>query len=112
MKLNSLEKGIGIEKEFSISEWLAETVSTKGLKHVVRINDYTRNRSFKDICTKVRNQLQEIVIDGSIDKKSSNEVADAVEDDSNVWLERQHRAVIGDQQAMSYFITKINEVLH
>ncbi|MEY8742028.1 ATPase, T2SS/T4P/T4SS family [Bacillales bacterium AN1005] len=112
MKLNSLEKGIGIEKEFIISEWLAETVYKKGLKQVVKINNYTRNRSFKDICTKVRTQLQEIVIDGSIDKKPSNEIADTVEDDSNVWLERQHRAVIGDQKAMSYFITKINEVLH
>ncbi|GKU84305.1 MULTISPECIES: ATPase, T2SS/T4P/T4SS family [Niallia] len=112
MNLNSMEREIGIQKEFVISEWLADTISKNGLKQVVRINTYARTRSFKDICTKVRSQLQEIVIDGSIDKKTPNDITDIVEDNSNIWLERQHRAVIGDEQAMSYFITKINEVLH
>lgn len=106
-----IEKMLGVEKEFSSSEWLANTVAQKGLK-MDFITTFARKKSFKEICHKVREQLNDIVIDGSIDlKKEKNSELDALTSNENMWLERQHLAVIGDQQAMAYFITKINEVL-
>lgn len=109
--LKNIEKDLGLEKPFSSSEWLSETVAQKGLK-VQYITTFARRRSFKDICQKVREHLNDIIVDGSVDfKKEKNSDLEEEYSNENIWLERQHQAVIGDQQAMSYFITKINEVL-
>lgn len=110
--MKQIELELGVEKEFSSSDWLAETVQKKGLK-VNYITTFARKRSFKDICQKVREQLNDIIVDGSISEPSREKGKDLEEAhyNENIWLERQHKAVIGDAQAMSYFITKINEVL-
>lgn len=109
--MKNIEKDLGLEKPFSSSEWLSETVAQKGLK-VQYITTFARRRSFKDICQKVREHLNDIIVDGSVDfKKEKNSDLEEEYSNENIWLERQHQAVIGDQQAMSYFITKINEVL-
>lgn len=108
------EKDLGLDKEFSSSAWLAETVAKQGLK-LSHVTTFARKRSFKDICQKVREQLNHIIVDDVVESKKNKE--DESEENGiksaneNQWLERQHKAVIGDQQAMAYFITKINEVL-
>lgn len=108
--MGTLEKDLGIETAFSSSEWLAQTVAKRGLKEY--IPTFARRKSFKEICHKVREQLNDIIIDGTVDhNKEKNGELDEQFSNENVWLERQHQAVIGDAQAMSYFITKINEVL-
>jgi pilus assembly protein CpaF len=109
--MRNFENELGLEKEFSSAEWLSQTVASKGLK-VEFVTTYERKRSFKEICQKVREQLNDIIVDGTLNSKR-DKIGDL--DDSaqtgDIWLERQHQAVIGDAQAMSYFITKINEVL-
>ncbi|MEI2356706.1 ATPase, T2SS/T4P/T4SS family [Mesobacillus zeae] len=108
---NKIEAELGLEQEFSSSKWLADIVAKKGLK-MDFITTYARKRSFKEVCEKVREQLNDIIVDGSTDpKKEKNGELEEKRSNENIWLERQHRAVIGDAQAMSYFITKINEVL-
>ncbi|QCJ45464.1 secretion system protein E (plasmid) [Bacillus sp. S3] len=108
--MSTLEQELGLEKPFNSSEWLAQTVAQKGLKEY--IPTFERRKSFKEICHKVREQLNDIIIDGTVEniKEKSGELNEQFTNE-NVWLERQHQAVIGDEQAMSYFITKINEVL-
>ncbi|MFT9495739.1 MULTISPECIES: ATPase, T2SS/T4P/T4SS family [Bacillota] len=109
--MSTLEKDLGLDKPFSSSEWLAQTVAAKGLK-MEYISTFARRKSFKEICHKVREQLNDIIVDGTIDhQKEKNGEIDEKLSTENMWLERQHQAVIGDAQAMSYFITKINEVL-
>lgn len=109
--MGKIEEELGLEIPFSSSEWLSETVAKKGLK-MNYITTFARKKSFKEICHKVREQLNDIIIDGTVDiKKEKDGELDEHGSNENVWLERQHRAVIGDEQAMSYFITKINEVL-
>lgn len=108
--MNNIERELGLEKAFSSSEWLSETVSKKGLK--LDIITYARKRTFKDICTKVREQLNDIIVDSTGESiRDKNNHLEEEYSNENIWLERQHKAVIGDEQAMSYFITKINEVL-
>lgn len=109
--LVELEGELGIEKEFSPSEWLAGIVGEKGLK-MDFITTFARKKSFKEICQKVREQLNDIIIDHTVEhKKNKGNDLEEHHSNENSWLERQHNAVIGDAQAMSYFITKINEVL-
>ncbi|KYD21381.1 ATPase, T2SS/T4P/T4SS family [Caldibacillus debilis] len=110
MIVEKLEERLGVHQPFNVSDWLSKTVAEKGLK-VEYITTYARRKPFKEICRKVRDSLNDIIVDGTVGKEiKGNGMADALNDE-NVWLERQHRAVIGDKQAMSYFITKINEVL-
>jgi pilus assembly protein CpaF len=111
IEVSGLEKTLGLETEFSSAEWLSQTVAKKGLK-IDFITTFERKKSFKEICQKVREQLNDIVVDGTLKvKKERVGELDETFHYENVWLERQHQAVIGDAQAMSYFITKVNEVL-
>lgn len=106
--MKTIEKELGLEKAFDTSEWLAKRVQEKGLKEY--IPTFARKKSFKELCSKVREQLNDIIIDGTLDTTSKHgELEESSQ--KTAWLERQHQAVIGDAQAMSYFITKINEVL-
>jgi pilus assembly protein CpaF len=109
--MNEMEQKLGLEKEFNSGEWLSETVAQKGLK-MDFITTYERKKSFKEICRKVREELDYIIMDDAIgtNKEKTGELKENNQE-KDIWLDRQHQAVIGDKQAMSYFITKINEVL-
>ncbi|MDE3840993.1 secretion system protein E (plasmid) [Bacillus methanolicus] len=111
--MENLVKELGLEKPFSSSEWLSKTIADKGLKQQEFITTFARKKSFKQICQTVREELNDIIIDDEVDtKKDSNvDLSEMELLHENTWLDRQHRAVIGDTQAMSYFINKINEVL-
>jgi len=107
----NIEEELGLEKPFSSSEWLAKSIAEKGLR-MDFVTTFARRKSFKDICQKIREQLNTIIVDGTFDGSKENLVdVDGFTSNENIWLERQHKAIIGDKQAMSYFITKINEVL-
>lgn len=106
--MNNIEKELGLEKAFNISEWLSKRVAEKGLQEYVPT--FARRKTFKELCSRVREKLNDIIIDGTLDHSNKNEELEE-SSQQNAWLERQHQAVIGDAQAMSYFITKINEVL-
>ncbi|MGN7299768.1 ATPase, T2SS/T4P/T4SS family [Ferdinandcohnia sp. SAFN-114] len=107
---DELEQELGLDKPFSSSDWLAKQIGDKGGK-LEFVTTYARKKSFKQICQTVRNELNDIIVDGMFEAKNDeNELLDN-DDKDNSWLERQHRAVIGDESAMAYFITKIKEVL-
>lgn len=109
--MKELEKALGLEKPFDSSEWLARTITEKGLKQEF-ISTLARKKSFKQICQTVREELNDIIIDGVVDPKKEIKGLESIENNMEMtWLERQHKAVIGDKGAMSYFINKINEVL-
>ena len=105
-----LENELGLDKPFSSSDWLAKQIGDKGGK-LEFITTFARKKSFKQICSTVRDELNDIIIDGMVETKNGEH--DLLDDDAkkDSWLERQHRAVIGDESAMAYFITKIKEVL-
>ncbi|MDD9309782.1 ATPase, T2SS/T4P/T4SS family [Cytobacillus firmus] len=109
--MKDLESTLGLEEPFNSSEWLAKTIADKGLKTEF-VTTFARKKSFKKICQTVREELNEIIIDGVSEEKREQKDLQVEESLMEAtWLERQHRAVIGDTQAMSYFINKINEVL-
>jgi len=107
---DELEEKLGLDKPFSSSDWLAKQVGDKGGK-LEFITTYARKKSFKQICSTVRDELNDIIVDGMFETKTDEK--ELLDDGGieNTWLERQHRAVIGDESAMAYFITKIKEVL-
>ncbi|MGS2778429.1 ATPase, T2SS/T4P/T4SS family [Robertmurraya sp. GLU-23] len=108
--MKQLEQELGIEKPFSTSDMLAKIVAEKGLKTEF-VTTYARKKSFNQICKTIREELDHIIIDGVADSKKNQTEDGFAFKDQDSWLDRQHRAVIGDQEAMSYFINQINEVL-
>lgn len=90
-----------IEKDtvepWDVSSWLGEKVGQS--EETLNVTSYARKKSFKNICTIIRNELRDL-IDDSEEQSGNNEL-----------LERQHDAVIGKEDAMGYFIDKIEEVL-
>lgn len=82
---------------FDVSKWLSQRVGES--EDLLRVSNFARKKSFKQICTIIRNELRDIINDS--DEQSGN----------NELLQRQHDAVIGKPEAMAYFIDKINEVL-
>ncbi|WP_209124353.1 ATPase, T2SS/T4P/T4SS family [Alkalihalobacillus sp. BA299] len=82
---------------FDAAKWLSEKVGES--EETLRVSNFARKKSFKQICTVIRNELRDI-IDDSQEQSGNNEL-----------LERQHDAVIGKLDAMGYFVDKIKEVL-
>lgn len=100
--MRDLESELGLEQPFDQSKWLSNQLAEKG-KKTDFITTYARKKSFAKICKTIREELNDMIVDGvSEGNKDTN---------TETWLERQHRAVIGDKQAMSYFINSINGVL-
>ncbi|WJV32198.1 ATPase, T2SS/T4P/T4SS family (plasmid) [Rossellomorea sp. AcN35-11] len=98
------EKQLGLDAPFDSSKWLSQTIEEKGLKQS-RVTTYARKKSFKHICKTVRDELKELIVIPDGQKVDSN-------DSKHIeWLDRQHKAVIGDEKAMNQFIYKITEVL-
>lgn len=111
MSIRELEQQIGVDNPFSPGDWLANTLAERG-ERIDYITTFARKKSFKEICKKVREELNDIIVDGSMG--DNGDIQDGLSEfkpNQNEWLERQHRAIIGDKSAMAYFITKINEVL-
>ncbi|NRD80835.1 Flp pilus assembly complex ATPase component TadA [Bacillus sp. BRMEA1] len=100
--MGKLEKDLGLDVPFSPAEWLSKTIAEKGLKQN-HVTVYRRKKTFKQICKIIHGELSDIIVDETAGTNGNAK--------DNVWLERQHLAVIGDEQAMAYFITKITEVL-
>lgn len=82
---------------WDVSKWLSQTVGDS--EESLEVTSYARKKSFKSICTIIRNELRDL-IDDSEEHSGNNEM-----------LELQHDAVIGKESAMTYFIGKIEEVL-
>lgn len=107
---NDTEQSLGLESEFEPSQWLSKTIEEKGLKKDF-VTTYERKKTFRLICNQVKEELQSIIIAESVENDQSSSLINEDSNSDDVWLNRQHQAVIGDKQAISYFITKINEVL-
>lgn len=105
--LKQLEKELGVVKPFSASEWVSKTIIERGMAQEF-ITTFERKKSFKQICKIIHDELNDIIVDDTT--AVSNEQS-PIEHITNTWLERQHQAVVGDEHAMSYFISKIMEVL-
>lgn len=107
-----LEKDLGVEKPFSSSTWLAQTIAERGLNEVdLTSTTFARKKTFREICKKVTEQLQDLIVEEAVDSIKETNMNWESQTKENIWLERQHRAIIGDESAMNFFIIKINEVL-
>lgn len=86
------------ETPYDPSGWLSEQCAAKGIQTNERTVVFEKKKKFAEICSIVKEELRDVVNHGEKDGK-------------NVWLERQHDAIIGKPNAMVYFINKIEEVL-
>ncbi|MBU8908058.1 ATPase, T2SS/T4P/T4SS family [Desertibacillus haloalkaliphilus] len=87
------------EHPFDPTSWLSEEFERKGINEKKITNTFERKKKFDEICSIIKGDLTDL-----IERESDNEK-------KNEWLERQHDAIIGDPNAMSYFINKIKETL-
>ncbi|QAS54821.1 ATPase, T2SS/T4P/T4SS family [Halobacillus litoralis] len=84
------------------SKWLTKQIEKKGLDSNT-VTTFQRKKSFNAICELVRKHLDTSNESGIQSEEQKRKDAER--------LELQHKAVIGDQAAMNYFVAQINEVL-
>ncbi|WP_078557289.1 ATPase, T2SS/T4P/T4SS family [Bacillus alkalicellulosilyticus] len=101
--IEDIESQLGLKEEpFDPSKWLSETIAENGLEQNT-VTTFERKKSFTHICKTVRE-----VLDKNVDIEDSQSSSGKAGDQ---WLNLVYRAVIGDEQAMAYIISKITEVL-
>lgn len=88
------------ETPFDVSAWLASETSKIGIQKQNVDFTYKKKKQFRDICKIVKEELNRVI---DVDAESSTQ--------NSEWLDRQHQAIIGDQQAISYFLAEIEKVL-
>ncbi|MDQ0255488.1 pilus assembly protein CpaF [Evansella vedderi] len=86
------------ELPYDPSKWLSEESAKKGIKRTEKITPFAKKKKFREICRIVEEALKD-------------EINTTKDDDSNQWLDRQHAAIVGEEGAIKYFISKIEEVL-
>ncbi|MDC3424303.1 CpaF/VirB11 family protein [Aquibacillus sp. 3ASR75-11] len=102
--IEDIESSLGVnETPYDPADWLSKTIEEKGLQETT-VTTYARKKSFKQICQIVRDDLGKIL---EKEEKTDTEQKEK----ENEWLELQHAAIIGDEKAMGYFISRIMEVL-
>ncbi len=105
--IDQIESDLGLDDSFDPSKWVSQIAEDKGLEKVVITFD--RKKSFKDICKIVRDDMTKI-LEQDDNKQQVNRNPES-RDEKDEFLELQHNAVIGDERAMGYFISKITDVL-
>lgn len=85
------------DTEFDSAKWLSDEIKKRGIVEGKESASRTKKETFKNICKTARKELSDLI--------------DSEENKDAEWLDRQHKAVIGDTEAVEYFITKIKEVL-
>ncbi|MCK6259596.1 Flp pilus assembly complex ATPase component TadA [Fictibacillus sp. KIGAM418] len=88
------EKQILPEKPFDPSEWL----SSHGVKSDTSTINLSSKRNFKELCS---------VVKADLDKKVEGFNGKEQED----WLQKQHKAIIGDLSSVQYFVNQIEQTL-
>jgi len=84
---------------FSTPKWLSDQMQKKGISETRATQSvFQRKKRFNDLCQIVKTELRHIIEDSN-------------SSDQSEWMERQHQAIIGDLDAMGYFINKIEDVL-
>lgn len=87
------------EEHYDVGQWLSSRIRDIGGEAPrAKSNREKIEEKFKSLCQKVKSQMD---VNNTLTNEGSTE-----------WLERVHKAVIGDKSEMAYFINKINEVLH
>jgi len=96
------EKDLLLQEEtaFDVSKWVASETSKKGIQKQSVDYTYTKKKEFREICKIVKEELNRVI---DVDSESSTQ--------NSEWLNRQHQAIIGDLQAISYFLAEIEKVL-
>lgn len=108
-EIENIANDLGLNEPYDPSRWLSRTIEEKGLEQV-DVTTYARKKSFKDICKLIREEFNRMIDLSEVAKKGQNDQSEK-NDRENEFLELQHAAVIGDEKAMSYFISKITEIL-
>lgn len=101
--MSTTEKQIFREQEeipFDVSLFLASETSKDDIRRQQLDFRYKKKKHFKEICKIVKDELNR-VIDIDADNNTQN----------SQWLDRQHQAIIGDEQAINYFLAEIENVL-
>ncbi|WP_378937421.1 ATPase, T2SS/T4P/T4SS family [Metabacillus herbersteinensis] len=103
------------DKPYDPSMWLNDTIEKNGLESST-VTTFARKKSFRHICKIVKAELDKV--HNSPDQDSVKKNSDAKEswedrehDKETHFVELVHKAVIGDEKSMSYFISKIKEIL-
>lgn len=87
------------EEQYDVGKWLTNRIQDIGGEAPrAKSSKEKKKEEFKSLCQKVKTQMD-------VNNTSTGE-------GSSEWLDRVHKAVIGDKNEMAYFINKINEVLH
>ncbi|MBF0706737.1 Flp pilus assembly complex ATPase component TadA (plasmid) [Alkalihalobacillus hwajinpoensis] len=89
--------------------WVSDQIEKQGLSPKGTITTYALKKKFKDICSITRNELEKIYDSEPSTTKSKEQ--DEQKKREIEFVDLQHRAVIGDEQAVGYFINKIKQVL-
>lgn len=106
--IEEIEAKLGTDLEpYDPSKWLTGVLESKGLSTDELIT-FERKKSFQQICKVVREEFNNSM-DLTNETSSTND--QVKKDRESEFLERQHKAVIGDEKEMAYFISKINEIL-
>lgn len=92
------DDSLRIEEPFNIDK-LIQYEQEKIIKQEPNIIERRKKEQFEKICKTVSDTLRDII------------TTDSGKENSAEWLERQHLAVIGNEEAMRYFIEKIQDVL-
>jgi pilus assembly protein CpaF len=87
------------DKPYDVSEWLASQIHRTQQQDTASSINARKHKQFKQICAVVKKELEKVIN------------TDENQDKNNEWLERQHRAIIGDPVAIGYFIAEIERVL-
>jgi pilus assembly protein CpaF len=87
-----------VEEPFNI-EKLIQYEKEKVVKQEPNVIEKRNHEKFQEICEVVSDALRDIII------------TDGEKEKSDEWLDRQHLAVIGNEEAMRYFIEKIQNVI-
>ncbi|MCM3441384.1 ATPase, T2SS/T4P/T4SS family (plasmid) [Metabacillus halosaccharovorans] len=105
--VEDIESSLGTNSEpYDVSEWVNGQLEQKGLQSEEFVT-FERKKAFSQICKVVREEFNNL-INLSNDGNLTNEQQ---KDKESEFLERQHKAVIGDEKEMAYFISKITEIL-
>lgn len=97
------------EKPYDPNVWVSNQIEKHGLSTKGTITTYALKKKFKDICTITREELEKIY-DSEPSATKSKEQAEQKKREVE-WVDLQHKAVIGDEQSVGYFINKIKQIL-
>ncbi|WP_036803209.1 ATPase, T2SS/T4P/T4SS family [Pontibacillus halophilus] len=105
--IERIENAVQHDKAYDPTEWMNEQLNEQGLR-AETVTTFERKKSFQHLCEMIRSNIGPTYLD---EDESSLNASNEQRKKDEEWVDLQYKAVIGDEQAMGYFISKINEEL-